>query len=127
MAEFIDGVVGLTHEGLADGDSRMEMLAGSQVTISRSGTFSYYQFHTADAVHRFRMLAQPRPEVRMVYAAKGKGIQVGCHGPKKVFSDGESDCSFVRDGCAQDFVLPGDRSEERRVGQGCFSTCRSRW
>src|SRR3546814_12301209 len=24
-------------------------------------------------------------------------------------------------------VLPGGRSEERRVGQGCVSTCRSRW
>src|SRR3546814_13214962 len=26
-----------------------------------------------------------------------------------------------------DFTVPFVRSEERRVGQGCVSTCRSRW
>ena len=108
MAEYIDGVVGLTHEGLVDGDSRMETLAGGRVTISRSGTFRYYQFHTADAVHRFRMLAQPQSEVRLVYVAKGKGIEVGCHGPMKRFSDGESDCSLVKGGCTQDIALDGE-------------------
>src|SRR3546814_14393602 len=24
-------------------------------------------------------------------------------------------------------IIPGDRSEERRGGKGCVSTCRSRW
>src|SRR3546814_11090462 len=27
----------------------------------------------------------------------------------------------------KDFAAQADRSEERRVGQGCASTCRSRW
>src|SRR5690606_22311465 len=108
MAEYLGGVVGLTHEGLADGDSRVEILAGGRVTISRSGVFRYYQFHTADAGHRFRMRAQPQPEVRLVYVAKGKGIEVGCHGGIKRFSDGESDCALVKGGCAQDITLNGE-------------------
>ncbi|MGV3762474.1 helix-turn-helix transcriptional regulator [Parapedobacter sp.] len=107
MAEFIDEVVGLTHQGLADGDRRMEGPAGSQVTISRSGTFRYYRFHMADAVHRFQVLAQPRSEARLIYVAKGKGVRVGCHGPMKLFSNGESNCSLVKGGCTQDIAFDG--------------------
>lgn len=105
MAEFIDDVVGLTHTGVADGGSRVKTLAGGQVTVSRSGSFSYYQFQTAGSELHFRVLAQLRPEIRLVYVAKGKQIRVGCHGPMKVFSDGESDCALVSEGCAQDITL----------------------
>jgi len=107
MAEYIDGIVGLTHEGLADGDSRVEILAGGRVTIRRSGVFRYYQFHTSDDVYRFQMLAQPQSEVRLVYVAKGKGIEVRCHGRVKRFSDGESNCSLVKGGCTQDIAFEG--------------------
>ncbi|MEC3880525.1 AraC family transcriptional regulator [Parapedobacter sp. 10938] len=112
MAEFIGMGSGLTHAGLADGETHTEIWVGGQVTISRSGTFTYYRFHTSSAAHRFRMLAQPRPEVRLVYVAQGKGIQVGCHGPAKVFSDGESDCSLVTEGCTQNIGIDGEGSCE---------------
>src|SRR3546814_2229318 len=33
----------------------------------------------------------------------------------------------VVDAVAPRRAIPGERSEERRVGKGCVSTCRSRW
>src|SRR3546814_15967232 len=52
------------------------------------------------------------------------------------FDDGDSDRSraaFYRQGCGRDrewrpdVALDAGRSEERRVGKECVSTCRSRW
>src|SRR5690606_16810282 len=97
-----------THGLLADGETRTETLKDGNVTISRFGTFSYYRFCTSRVAYHCRVLAQPRPEIRLVFVSKGQDIHVGCDGEMKAFSVGESNCSFVKEGCAQEMVIHGD-------------------
>src|SRR3546814_16599136 len=40
---------------------------------------------------------------------------------------GDGDDSYVIDNAGDQVVEATDRSEERRVGEECVSTCRSRW
>src|SRR3546814_12965421 len=41
--------------------------------------------------------------------------------------DGGGGNDVLRGLAGEDLLLGGDRSEERRVGKACVSTCRSRW
>src|SRR3546814_13437578 len=40
---------------------------------------------------------------------------------------GKNYLTFAHPDCGVGFAIVEDRSEERRVGKGCVSTCRSRW
>lgn len=97
-----------THGLLVDGETRTETLKGGNVTINRIGTFSYYQFNTSHVPYRCCVLAQPRPEIRLVFVSKGQDIHIGCDGEMKAFSVGESNCSFVKEGCTQEIAIHGD-------------------
>ncbi len=96
-----------THGMLIDGETRTKTLRNGHASISRFGTFSYYQLHTSDA-YRGRVSAQPRSEIRLVFVSKGQGIQVGCEGMMQAFSVGESNCFFVKEGCTQDIIIRSD-------------------
>src|SRR3546814_15329319 len=56
-----------------------------------------------------------------------RSIEVNLFSPSR--SDGEASISLYleSDGTVQLYELASDRSEERRVGKECVSTCRSRW
>src|SRR3546814_2324700 len=62
-------------------------------------------------------------------AAAGGGeacVAIWCvpSSPRQVFPAGRATASELRDSYCR---LSGSRSEERRVGKECVSTCRSRW
>ncbi len=97
-----------THGLLADGETRTETLKGGDVTISRFGTFSYYRFCTSHVAYHCRILAQPRPEIRLVFVSKGQDIRVGCEGEMRAFSVGESNCTFTKEGCTQEMDIHGE-------------------
>ncbi|GGG94365.1 hypothetical protein GCM10007415_31840 [Parapedobacter pyrenivorans] len=113
MAEFSLERDEFTHEVLTDGAIHKVATAGSDVTISRFGIFCFYQFSTSySSGYRFRVLAQPRPEIRLIFVSKGQGVHIGCHRETKVFSSEESNCSFVKEGCSQDLVIPSGEACE---------------
>lgn len=96
-----------THDFLVDGETRTETLKGGAVTISRFGTFSFYQFNTS-VPYRFSVLAQPRTEIRTMFVLAGQDIHVDCDGEMNAFSVGESNCSFVKEGCTQEITIHSD-------------------
>ena len=113
MAEFSLLRNEFTHGSLTDGAISSVALKGGNVTISRSGVFSYYQFSTLHpSVYHCRILAQPRAEIRLFYVSKGRNIHIGCEGERNIFSDGECNCSFVKEDCAQDMTIKSDEASE---------------
>jgi len=98
----------ITHSALADGETRTNRLTDGNVTIGRFGMFSYYEFKTTCSACRFRLLPEPRAEMRLVFVSKGMGIGVKIGEAKKAFSVGESNCAFVKEGCAQDITVYSD-------------------
>lgn len=109
MAEFSLERDEFTHEALADGGIHSITVKGGAITISRFGMFSYYQVGTSyPAAYRWRVLAQPRSEIRLFFVSKGRNIHVRCDGETKVFSAGEANCSLVREGCTQEITLHGE-------------------
>ena len=112
MTEFSSERDEFTHGLLADGGVHKEALKEGTVTISRFGVFSYYQISTFYAVDRCRIVAQPRPEVRLIFVSKGQHIHIGCDGETKSFSAGESNCLLVIEGCTQDVVIQSDGAVE---------------
>src|SRR3546814_16843271 len=76
---------------------------------------------------RVAAAAGARVAVAEVSRVGGTCVIRGCV-PKKMFVYG---AQFAKDGRYRDRLgwagTEGTRSEERRVGQECVSTCRSRW
>lgn len=109
MAEFSLERDEFTHDVLTDGGIHSATLKGGTITVSRFGVFSYYQVSTSyPGVYRWRVLAQPRSEIRLVFVSKGQDIRVGCDRETKVFSAGEGNCSLVKEGCTQDITIQGE-------------------
>src|SRR3546814_5115986 len=82
------------------------------------------------------LVCQPFPHLGLVaQALAGSRIAVGgqdCHSAAAGAHTGDTAAPMLRDiGCTYVIVghseRRGDRSEERRGGKECVSTCRSRW
>jgi len=105
MTEFCVERGEFTHGLLADGGVQKVAFEEGTVSISRFGVFSYYQISTPRAVGRCRIVAQQRPEVRLIFISKGQHIHIGCNRQTKTFSAGESNCLLVKEGCVQEVVM----------------------
>lgn len=113
MAEFSLRRDEFSHALQTDGTIQTTETTGGDVTISRFGIFSFYRFNAlCPAGYRCRISAQPRSEIRLVFVTKGQEIHSGCADEVRVFSVNESNCSFVKRGCTQDFVVHGDAPSE---------------
>src|SRR3546814_19742427 len=88
----------------------------------------------AAALHRAHLAADRRDDARGLVAGNGgEGMRIGAVDEMQVRmaepAGGGADADLVRAAIGDDDVLDGQRlrSEERRVGKECVSTCRSRW
>ncbi len=100
-----------THGTLVDGGCHAVALKDNRITISRFGIFSYYQISASHA-SGYRISAQPRPEIRLMFVSKGRDIRIGNEEEMKAFTAGESNCSLVAGGCTQDVAIHGDGTNE---------------
>src|SRR3546814_14707833 len=63
-----------------------------------------------------------------VMIATWRGCEEACQGFQDYLKERGVDADIIlRDAGQAKEALPGIRSEERRVGKECVSTCRSRW
>ncbi|WP_257669306.1 helix-turn-helix transcriptional regulator [Parapedobacter tibetensis] len=109
MAEFSLQCDELTHDLLIDGAIDTVARGDGKVTVSRFGVFGYYHFSTShpSGCH-WRVLEQSRPEIRLICLLQGQNAHVGYAGSMRVFSVGESNCSFVKAGCTQDITIDSE-------------------
>src|SRR3546814_14610602 len=102
-------------------DSNIDSSALNSSSFSQSNPiwpFSYIQ----DGKHK-----EDTGEIRFVSDLSGRfNFLVGAF-YQKLTDDAIFNYRWVGTDAANGVVSPGSRSEERRVGKECVSTCRSRW
>src|SRR3546814_16934990 len=77
-----------------------------------------------NGLHEFSSLAGVREDVTdIVLNVKQIALKMEGEGPKRLQLSATGPATVK----AGDIMVSGDRSEERRVGKECVSTCRSRW
>src|SRR3546814_20208883 len=77
-------------------------------------------------------LGSGRKDQRLIYRQQllemqTEGMQIGLTSPKHIFANVSAMARDASLGNPLDYFIDPERSEERRVGKECVSTCRSRW
>src|SRR3546814_17689772 len=82
---------------------------------------------SSDLVRHADFFAKGDAERQLNRLLLDRGVERICLDPRALFSCTSTDPAVLHAQSKKPRVPPRPRSEERRVGKECVSTCRSRW